>query len=163
MNWKHGRNDTANESELLDYDDYHLLGDDNHHSHRRGNLKSYMLDYAFLNLKYSAQKRRGTNTTLVHVHQSKATCIQMNTHKSVIVFLGSDFKQCISYVDWIWQLYNTDTSKLNWKQHVNMMQKPLKMAQTHLHNLKIQNVVASCFIVSTFYSCIHCRLTCSSH
>jgi hypothetical protein len=22
-------------------DDYHLLGDDNHHSHRRGNLKSY--------------------------------------------------------------------------------------------------------------------------
>jgi hypothetical protein len=24
------------------FDDYHLLGDDNHHSHRRGNLKSYM-------------------------------------------------------------------------------------------------------------------------
>jgi hypothetical protein len=23
------------------FDDYHLLGDDNHHSHRRGNLKSY--------------------------------------------------------------------------------------------------------------------------
>jgi hypothetical protein len=23
------------------HDDYHLLGDDNHHSHRRGNLKSY--------------------------------------------------------------------------------------------------------------------------
>jgi hypothetical protein len=22
-------------------DDYHLLGDDNHHSHRRGNLKSH--------------------------------------------------------------------------------------------------------------------------
>jgi hypothetical protein len=24
------------------YDDYHLPEDDNHHSHRRGNLKSYM-------------------------------------------------------------------------------------------------------------------------
>jgi hypothetical protein len=23
--------------------DYHLLGDDNHHSHRRGNLKSYIV------------------------------------------------------------------------------------------------------------------------
>jgi hypothetical protein len=27
------------------YDDYHLLGDDNHHSHRRGNLKSYKSHY----------------------------------------------------------------------------------------------------------------------
>jgi hypothetical protein len=26
---------------LNEDDDYHLLGDDNHHSHRRGNLKSY--------------------------------------------------------------------------------------------------------------------------
>jgi hypothetical protein len=25
-------------------EDYHLLGDDNHHSHRRGNLKSYMFN-----------------------------------------------------------------------------------------------------------------------
>jgi hypothetical protein len=24
--------------------DYHLLGDNNHHSHRRGNLKSYMIN-----------------------------------------------------------------------------------------------------------------------
>jgi hypothetical protein len=28
---------------ILLHDDYHLLGDDNHHSHRRGNLKSYIL------------------------------------------------------------------------------------------------------------------------
>jgi hypothetical protein len=28
----------------MDLDDYHLLGDDNHHSHRRGNLKSYKMD-----------------------------------------------------------------------------------------------------------------------
>jgi hypothetical protein len=27
--------------ERTEYDNYHLLGDDNHHSHRRGNLKSY--------------------------------------------------------------------------------------------------------------------------
>jgi hypothetical protein len=26
-------------------DDYHLLGDDNHHSHRRGNLKSYIVPF----------------------------------------------------------------------------------------------------------------------
>jgi hypothetical protein len=26
----------------FNFDDYHLLGDDNHHSHRRGNLKSYI-------------------------------------------------------------------------------------------------------------------------
>jgi hypothetical protein len=25
----------------INYDDYHLPEDDNHHSHRRGNLKSY--------------------------------------------------------------------------------------------------------------------------
>jgi hypothetical protein len=31
------------------YYDYHLLGDDNHHSHRRGNLKSYSL-VLFLNV-----------------------------------------------------------------------------------------------------------------
>jgi hypothetical protein len=28
------------------HDDYHLLGDDNHHSHRRGNLKSYRKRHA---------------------------------------------------------------------------------------------------------------------
>jgi hypothetical protein len=28
-------------SKLFVYDDYHLPEDDNHHSHRRGNLKSY--------------------------------------------------------------------------------------------------------------------------
>jgi hypothetical protein len=27
--------------------DYHLLGDDNHHSHRRGNLKSYKIFSSF--------------------------------------------------------------------------------------------------------------------
>jgi hypothetical protein len=26
----------------IQHNDYHLLGDDNHHSHRRGNLKSYI-------------------------------------------------------------------------------------------------------------------------
>jgi hypothetical protein len=28
-----------------DFDDYHLPEDDNHHSHRRGNLKSYNRDF----------------------------------------------------------------------------------------------------------------------
>jgi hypothetical protein len=31
-------------------DDYHLPEDDNHHSHRRGNLKSYILLSSFDNL-----------------------------------------------------------------------------------------------------------------
>jgi hypothetical protein len=31
------------------YDDYHLSEDDNHHSHRRGNLKSYIVMYVFRN------------------------------------------------------------------------------------------------------------------
>jgi hypothetical protein len=28
----------------MDNDDYHLPEDDNHHSHRHGNLKSYIMD-----------------------------------------------------------------------------------------------------------------------
>jgi hypothetical protein len=30
------------------FDDCHLLGDDNHHSHRRGNLKSYKCIFFFI-------------------------------------------------------------------------------------------------------------------
>jgi hypothetical protein len=29
---------------IFEIDDYHLLGDDNHHSHGRGNLKSYIFE-----------------------------------------------------------------------------------------------------------------------
>jgi hypothetical protein len=31
-----------------EFDDYHLPEDDNHHSHRRGNLKSYKPEFIFL-------------------------------------------------------------------------------------------------------------------
>jgi hypothetical protein len=33
--------------ERILYDDYHLPEDDNHHSHRRGNLKSYRILYVY--------------------------------------------------------------------------------------------------------------------
>jgi hypothetical protein len=35
------------------FDDYHLLGDDNHHSHRRGNLRSYK-EHILFALSYTA-------------------------------------------------------------------------------------------------------------
>jgi hypothetical protein len=44
------------------YSDYHLLGDDNHHSHRRGNLKSYELYFA------CKMRREGMPAGNVHLH-----------------------------------------------------------------------------------------------
>jgi spore coat polysaccharide biosynthesis predicted glycosyltransferase SpsG len=36
---------SASAPKMIDFDDYHLPEDDNHHSHCRGNLKSYMIDF----------------------------------------------------------------------------------------------------------------------
>jgi hypothetical protein len=44
------------EQSILICDDYHLLGDDNHHSHRRGNLKSYIYWFVFTQEVYALHR-----------------------------------------------------------------------------------------------------------
>jgi hypothetical protein len=50
------------------HDDYHLLGDDNHHSHRRGNLKSYKIAHV------SATDICSNGGIVCHFSTSPVTC-----------------------------------------------------------------------------------------